>query len=103
MFNGYCNCVATLLHQPLRRTGSSADAYSADVFQPGGVDFLGTLNEVAVWIYTVALAEEDFAIAALASADKEDEVVACGKLGDVRHTVGNGTANSIKASERCCG
>ena len=95
--------IAALFHQPLWRAGGSADANSADSLQPSGVDFLRTLDKVAVWIYAVALAEEHFAIAALASADKEDEVVACGKLGDVRHTVGYRAADGVEASERSCG
>ena len=42
---------------------------------------------------------QHFAIAALAPAYEQDEVVAPCKFADVRHAVGNGTAYSIKRLE----
>ena len=76
MVIGCHNGVSALFHQPFWRAGGSADAYGADVLQPSGVYLLRSFDEVAVGIHTVTFAEEHFAVRALASADKEDEVVA---------------------------
>ena len=54
---------------------------------------------MAVGIDSAALFEEDFAIATLMSADKEDEVVARGKGCDIWHAVGNLTTDGIEALE----
>lgn len=67
--------------------------------EPCHVNFVGTLDEVAVGIDSAALFEEDFAVAALMSADKEDEVVARGKGCDVWHAVGNLTTDGVEALE----
>ena len=56
--------------------------------EPGGVYLAGTFDKVAVGVDTQTLVEEHLAIAALAATDKKDEVVACGKAGDVGHAVG---------------
>ena len=97
------NCVTALFHQPLRSAGGATNADSLDAFEPGGVYLLRSLDEVRVGIETLTLVEEHFAVAALTTADKEDEVVAGGKLRDVGHAVGDGAADGVEALEGGCG
>lgn len=97
------NCVTALFHQPLRSAGGATNADSLDAFEPGGVYLLRSLDEVRVGIDTLTLVEEHFAVAALTTADKENEVVAGGKLRDVGHAVGDGATDGVEALEGGCG
>ena len=54
---------------------------------------------MAVGIDSAALFEEDFAIAALMTANKENEVVARGKGCDIWHAVSNLTTDGVEALE----
>ena len=60
---------------------------------------MGILDKVGVGIDTQALVVEHLAVGTLTPADEEDEVVAGGKLRDVRHTVGDGAADGVEALE----
>ena len=91
--------VSTFFHQPFRSAGGTTDADGFYALEPCHINFVGTLDEVAVGIDSAALFEEDFAIAALMTADKEDEVVARGKGCDVWHAVGNLTTDGVEALE----
>lgn len=95
--------VAAPLHQPFGRTRGSAYAYRVDAFYPFALNLVGTFNKITVGINALALVEKHFAVAALAAADKENEVVALGKRTDVRHTVGYLTAYRVEAHECCVG
>ena len=55
---------------------------------------------MTVGIDAPALVEEHLAVAALAAADKENEVVALGKRTDIWHAVGHLTAYRVEAPER---
>ena len=92
--------IATLLHQPFRRTGCSADSNSSHTaLQPLGVDFVGALDEMAVVVDASALVEQHSTVAALAATDEENEFVAGSKGCNVRHSVGNLTANGVETAE----
>ena len=94
------NGIATLLHQPFRRTGSSADADGPHAaLQPFRVDFVRSLNEMTVAVDAPALVEQNATVAALATTDEENELVARRKRCDVRHTVGNLPANGVETAE----
>lgn len=95
--------ISTLLHQPFWRTGGSADAYGLCLVKPAEVDFLGALDLMAVGVDGEALVEEHLAVAALAAADKEDDIVVLGKLGDVGHAVGHLAADRVETAEGCRG
>lgn len=58
---------------------------------------------MAVGVDGEALVEEHLAVAALAAADKEDDIVVLGKLGDVGHAVGHLAADRVKTAEGCRG
>ena len=96
LYSHGCEFGGTLFHEPLGRGGCSADANRLHTLQPLGIDFFGTLDEVAVGVDAPALVEEHLAIAALVTADEEDEVVAGSKLRDVRHAVGNASTDGIE-------
>ena len=91
--------VTALLHEPFGGAGGAADADGMDAEEPGGVDFLRAFYEVTVGIYAQALVEEHLAVGTLAAADEEHQIVAAGKLRDVGHAVGNGTADGVEAAE----
>ena len=93
------NGIPALFHQPFWRTGSSADAYGLGLVKPAEVDLLRTLDLMAVGVDGEALVEEYLAVAALAAADKEDNIVVLGKLGDVGHAVGHLTTDGVEAAE----
>lgn len=89
--------VSALLHEPFRRRSGTADANRLHTLEPGGIYLLGTLYEVAVGVYLLTAREECMPVAALATTDKEDEVVVGGKLRDMRHAVGNLAADGVEA------
>ena len=91
--------IAALFHEPSRGGGGSTDADALDAIEPGGLYFVGILDEVGVGIDTQTLVVEHLTIRALTATDKEDEIVAGGKLRDVWHTIGNTAADSVEALE----
>lgn len=92
--------VAAPLHQPFGRARGSADAYRVDAFNPFALNLVGAFYKIAVRINAPALVEEHLTVAALASAYKENEVVALGKRTYVRHAVGYLSAYCVEALER---
>ena len=72
-------CISALFHQPLGCAGGAADADGVHALKPFFLDFLRSLNEVTVWIYTLTFVEEHLAVAALASAHEKHQVVARGE------------------------
>ena len=95
--------IPTFFHQPFWRTRGSADADGLHAVEPVEVDLFGPLDLVAVGVHRLALLEEHLTVGALLSADKEDEVVARGKLGDVGHAVGHLSADGVEAAEGSAG
>ena len=91
--------LAAFLHQPLGRGGGTTDANGLDAIQPLLLNLTGILYQVGVRIDAQTFVEEYLAITALPSADKEDKIVAGGKLRDIRHTVGYRTTDRIEALE----
>ena len=91
--------VTTLFHQPARSARGTTDANRLDAVEPRGFDLMGILDEVGVGIHTQALVEEYLAVGALSATDEKDEVVAGSKLRDIRHAVGNTTADSVERAE----
>ena len=87
------------LHQPLRRTGGTTDAYGIHTLKPRHIYLVGTLYLVAPSIYALAFLEEYFSVTTLPSTDKEDDIVLGGKIGDIRHAIGYLTADGVKALE----
>ena len=88
-----------MLHQPFGSAGGATDTYRLNTFKPNGVYLCWSLDEVGVGIDALTLVEEHPAVTALATTDKEDEVVAGGKLRDVGHAVGHRAANGVEALE----
>ena len=91
--------IAALFHEPSGGRGGSTDADALDAIEPGGLYFVGILDEVGVGIDTQTLVVEHLAIRALTATDKEDKIVAGGKLRDVWHTVGNTAADGVETLE----
>ena len=91
--------VAALLHVPTGGAGSTADADGTDVAEPGGIDFLGIFDKMAVGVHMQALVVEHLAIRTLSATDEKDEVVLGGKTGDIGYAVGDGTADGVEALE----
>ena len=86
-----------MLHQPFGSAGGATDTYRLNTFKPGGVYLCWSLDEVGVGIDALTLVEEHSAVTALATTDKEDEIMAGGKLRDVGHAVGHRAANGVEA------
>ena len=91
--------VAALLHEPFGGAGGSADANGLYALQPFGAYLLGPLDEMGAGIHAQTLIKKYLAVAALATTDKEDEVVTGGKLRDAGHAVGHLTADGVEAAE----
>ena len=93
--------VAALLHEPAGGAGSTTDANGTDVAEPGGIDFLGIFDKMAVGVHmqAQALVVEHLAIRTLSATDEKDEVVLGGKTGDIGYAVGDGTADGVEALE----
>ena len=91
--------IAALFHEPSRGGGGSTDADALDAIEPGGLYFVGILDEVGVGIDTQALVVEDLSVGTLTATDEKDEVMAGSKLRDVRHAVGYAAADGIETLE----
>ena len=91
--------IAALFHKPFGGRGGTTDAYCLDALQPLGLNLTWVFNQVGVRVDAQTHVEEHLTITALASADEENEVVAGGKLGDVRHAVGDGTTDGVETLE----
>ena len=91
--------VAALLHEPAGGAGGTTDANGTDVAEPGGIDFLGVFDKMAVGVHMQALVVEHLAVRTLSAAVEKDEVVLGGKTGDIGYAVGNGTADGVEALE----
>lgn len=88
-----------MLHEPLGGAGGPANSYGADATEPVGVYLAGTLDEVGIGIDAQALVEQYLAVAALATADEKDEVMAGSKGGDVGHAVGYVATDGVETAE----
>ena len=88
-----------MFHQPLWCAGGTADAHGVDSFKPFFHNILGFLYKVTVGVDTLAFVVQYLAVAALSSAHEENEVVACGECRDVRHSVGNLSADGVETPE----
>ena len=54
---------------------------------------------MTVGVHPQTLVEQHLAIGTLLTTDKQDQVVLCGKLRDIWHSVGHTAADGIKALE----
>ena len=68
-------------------------------FKPTEVDFTLITNQIAQPIHLVTFFKEYAAVAALAARHEKYEMVARGKLGNVRHAVGHLAADGVEVAE----
>jgi hypothetical protein len=92
--------ITALFHQPLWRGCGSTDTYGFYIIQPIWLNLSRTLYEVGIGVHSQALVIEHLSITALASTDKENQVVTGGKLRDIGHAIGHRATDGIKAPER---
>ena len=91
--------IAALLHQPTGGAGGTTDADGLDALQPLRLNLTGVFYQMAVGVHAQALVEKHLSIGTLTTTDKEDEIVLCGKAGDIRHAVGYRAADGVEALE----
>lgn len=91
--------VSAFFHQPLGGARGTTNANGLYASHPLHVDLLGTLYLVTIGINTLAFVEKHLSVAALSATDKQNEVVARGKIGYVGHAVGHLSADGVEASE----
>ena len=90
-----------IFHQPFGGGGGTTDAYAAGAFEPFGLDGGRTVDQVALGVDLLTGGVEDLAVAALESADEDDDVVASSKFLNVGQSVGYLTADGIEGTELC--
>ena len=91
--------ILDLVHEPTRSGGGAANANAVFTPQPVRIDFGLITNHVRVAIGIKTLGKENLAIARLAAAHKEDELMADSKLPDLWDAISHRTANGVVAFE----
>ena len=88
--------LAALLHEPLGGGGGAADAEGGNATEHMRSDVLRPLHEIAAGVDAEAGIEEHTTVAALLAADKDDGVMARGKLNHAGDAVAHLTADSVE-------
>ena len=97
----FCYKVAALFHEPFRRAGGSAYTDGIYSIKPFEIYFCRTLYLIAIRVHAPAFIEQNFAIAAFPATHEENEVMLLRKVGNIGHSVGNLSTDSVETLE--CG
>lgn len=93
--------LAAIFHQPFRRGSGAANTDTARAIEPFPTKRRRRVYEISTGIDATAGLKENAAVAAFEATHEDDDIVAHGKIADIRQAIGHLSADGVVGTE--CG